>query len=82
MELQALKSAIIRVLQVYSQEITEESTFHGDLGADSIDMTQIFSLVEKELGIKLPMTDMDDIVTVKDGLDFIIRSEKTHNGEQ
>lgn len=55
MELEVLKKAITKVLQVYISEIQEDSTFEGDLGADSIDMMQIQKCVEDELGITIKM---------------------------
>lgn len=68
---EALKNAIARVLQVYIKEITADSTFAGDLGADSIDMVQIFKCVEEELEIDLPDTNLDMIITVQDAVDWI-----------
>ena len=71
MEFDSLRNAILRVLQVYIKEVTLESTFREDLGADSIDMVQIMRLVEEDLNITLPDGDLDKIVTVKDALDVI-----------
>lgn len=71
MELDALKRAITKVLQVYISEITEESTFEGDLGADSIDMMQIQKCVEEELGISITGASMENIKTVADAVAYI-----------
>lgn len=68
MELDILKKAITKVLQVYITEIHEDSTFEGDLGADSIDMVQIQKCVEDELGIRIKDANLDNIKTVKDAL--------------
>lgn len=75
MELEALKNAITKVLQVYVTEIKEESTFEGDLGADSIDMMQIQKCVEEELGIKIKGASMENIKTVADALEWIKKSK-------
>ena len=75
MELEVLKEAITKVLSVYIKEIDEESTFEGDLGADSIDKCQIFKCVEDSLDIKIPEVDLDEIVTVSDAL-LLIRNSK------
>ncbi len=74
MELEVLKKAITKVLQVYISEIQADSTFEGDLGADSIDMMQIQKCVEDELGIRIKNANMDNIKTVADALDCIKKS--------
>ena len=71
MEYEILKKSIEKVLQVYSKEISISSTFESELGADSIDIAQIFCCVEKDLGIKLPECDYSTIETVGDALRFI-----------
>lgn len=74
MELEVLKKAITKVLQVYISEIQEDSTFEGDLGADSIDMMQIQKCVEDELGIIIKNANMENIKTVADALLCIKKS--------
>ena len=71
MEYEVLKRCIERVLHVYSKEISASVEFATELGADSIDMAQIFGCVEKELGISLDIKDMSGIVTVGDALKVI-----------
>ncbi len=68
MEYEILKEAILRVLQVYETEISMESTFDLDLGADSIDMMQIMQYIEHETGKKFRAVDLDKIVTVADAV--------------
>ncbi len=68
MEYKILKEAILRVLQVYETEISMESTFDLDLGADSIDMMQMMQYIEKETGKKFRTVDLDKIVTVEDAV--------------
>lgn len=71
MEYEALKAAIDRVLQVYIKEIHMDSRLGSDLGADSIDITQIFKCVEDTLGIKINDVNLEDVVTVEDALNVI-----------
>lgn len=68
MEYKILKEAILRVLQVYETEISMESTFTVDLGADSIDMMQIIKYIENETEKKFRTVDLDKIVTVADAV--------------
>lgn len=71
MENEVLKSAIKRILQVYEGEILPESTFENALGADSIDMAQIFTLVQDELGICISEKEWRKVNTVEDALELI-----------
>ena len=73
MEYDVLKKAIEKTLQVYNTEITPESTFETALGADSIDMAQIFKLVEEELDIKIPIDEWSGVCTVQDAYELICR---------
>ena len=69
-----LKNSIRIVLQVYDKEIQPEAVFETTLGADSIDMAQIFKLVEDELDISLSDIDLESIVTVEDAHQAILRA--------
>lgn len=76
MELDVLKNAIARVLQVYKKEISVESTFECDLGADSIDMVQILRLVEEELKLHIDCAVISEIKTVGDALLVIEKAKE------
>ncbi|MBQ8262397.1 MAG: acyl carrier protein [Lachnospiraceae bacterium] len=71
MEFEVLKEAIAKILQVYETEIEEDSTFFGDLCADSIDMVQILKYVEEKLDIRIDDADLEQVVTVKDAAELI-----------
>ncbi|MBP5607248.1 MAG: acyl carrier protein [Lachnospiraceae bacterium] len=73
MELEVLKKAIEKILQVYSTEITPEATFDTVLGADSIDLAQIFRLVEDELAIRVPAEEWAKVRTVGEAYDLILK---------
>ena len=53
MELKILKDLIAQVLSVDPNEITLETSFVDDLGADSLDIYQIVMGIEEEFGISL-----------------------------
>ncbi len=78
MEFEVLVDAIVSVLSVYPKEISEETTFVGDLGADSLDAYQIVLAVEEELGINLDPEDIKEITTVGDALELIKKAEETN----
>ena len=48
MELEKVKKIIAGVLNVDPNEITEETTFVDDLGADSLDLFQVMMGIEEE----------------------------------
>lgn len=75
MELEILKTAISNVLKVDPNEITEDSTFLGDLGADSLDVYQIVSGVEEELNITVTAEEVEKITTVREAVEVIISAE-------
>ena len=71
MELDVLKKIIAEVLSVDPEEVTEETTFIDDLGADSLDVFQIIMGVEAELGIEVDNDEAEKIVTVGDAVEMI-----------
>ena len=74
-ELEILTSAIVDTLNVYPGEITEETTFLGDLGADSLDVYQIVMAVEEELGITLDNEAIKEVKNVKEAVELIKKAE-------
>lgn len=75
MELETLKTVISDILKVDPNEITEETTFLGDLGADSLDVYQIVSGVEEELDITISAEEVEQITTVKEAVEVITKAE-------
>lgn len=71
MELEKLKKIIAEVLNVDEDEITTETTFVDDLGADSLDIFQIIMGLEEEFDIEIPNEEAEQIVTVGDAVEQI-----------
>ncbi|MCU6763457.1 acyl carrier protein [Brotonthovivens ammoniilytica] len=71
MEFEKLQEIIAQVLNISTEEITEESSFVDDLGADSLELFQILMGVEDEFGIEIPPEQADQIVTVSDAFEKI-----------
>ena len=78
MELELLKEAIVSVLKVYPGEINDDTTFIGDLGADSLDVYQIVLYLEDALHISFETEDIKQISTVKEAVDLIKKAEKAN----
>ena len=60
-----------RVLNVDADEITPETTFVDDLGADSLDVFQIIMGIEEEFDIEIPQEKAEKIVSVGDAAEAI-----------
>lgn len=73
MELDVLKEVISEILNVDPNEITDETTFLGDLGADSLDIYQIVCEVEDRLNIELDSDDIEKISTVSEACELILK---------
>ena len=71
MEFEKLKNIIVEVLNVEEDDITMESTFVDDLGADSLDVFQIIMGLEEEFEIEIPNEAAEKIVTVGDAVEEI-----------
>lgn len=71
MELEKLKKVIAEVLNVDPEEITPESTFMDDLGADSLDVFQIIMGIEEEFDIEIAAEQAEKITTVEEAVELI-----------
>ena len=59
MELEKLKKIIVEVLNVDEDEISEETTFIDDLGADSLDLVELMMSIEEEFDIVFSDEELD-----------------------
>ena len=71
MEFEKLKEIIADVLNVNADEITMETTFVDDLGADSLDIFQIIMGIEETYDIEIDNEEAEKIVTVGDAVEQI-----------
>lgn len=71
MEFEKLQKIISEVLNVEGEEITPETTFVDDLGADSLDIFQIIMGIEEVFDIEIANEDAEKIVTVGDAAEQI-----------
>jgi acyl carrier protein len=76
MEFEALKKVTATVLGMDPDEIEYDMTFLSDLGADSLDLYQIFMGVEDELNITLPSEGLEGITTVGQAVELIEKANK------
>ena len=71
MELEKLQKIIAEVLNVDTEEVTPDTTFVDDLGADSLDIFHIVMGIEEEFDIEIPNEEAEKIVTVGDAVEQI-----------
>lgn len=73
MELEKVKAVITDVLNVEPAGVTEDSSFVDDLGADSLDVTQIIMGIEEAFDVDFDVddVDIDRIRTVGDLVELI-----------
>jgi acyl carrier protein len=57
-------------------EITPESSFIEDLGADSLDLVELIMSMEDEFGLEISDEDAESIITVQDAINFIMERKK------
>ena len=71
MEFEKLQGIIAEVLNVDQEEITMDTTFVDDLGADSLDVFQIIMGIEEEFDIEIPTELAENITTVEEAVNMI-----------
>ena len=71
MEFEKIQKIIAEVLNVDPEEVTPDTKFVDDLGADSLDIFQIIMGIEEEFDIEISTDDAEQIVTVGDAVEQI-----------
>ncbi|CCD29775.1 acyl carrier protein (ACP) [Candidatus Glomeribacter gigasporarum BEG34] len=67
---QRVKKIVAEQLGVAVTEIKDESSFVGDLGADSLDTVELVMSLEDEFGMEIPDKDAESITTVQQAVEY------------
>jgi len=62
---------ICEQLDVDPKDVTPESSFVDDLGADSLDQVELIMAMEEEFGISISDDEAQKITTVKDAIAYV-----------
>lgn len=66
-----VKAIIVDKLGVDESEVTAESSFTNDLGADSLDTVELIMEFEKEFNLAIPDDQAETIGTVGDAISYV-----------
>ena len=69
--LEKIKEMVAEQLNVDAADITEETSFKEDLGADSLDLFELVSNLEDEYEIEIPSEELEKITTVGAVIDYL-----------
>lgn len=76
MEFEKLREIIVAQLGISPDEVTTESSFENDLGADSLDLVEIVMGIEETFGFEVSEDDVEDIDTVGKAVEYIKAHEQ------
>ncbi len=69
--LEKIKALLAEELGVNADEITAETSFKEDLGADSLDLFELVTNLEEEYNIEIPAEQLEDMTTVGKVIDYL-----------
>lgn len=67
-----IKKIIAEKLSVELEEVVPDASFVDDLGADSLDLVELIMSMEEEFDIEISDEKAEEMVTVKDALDYVV----------
>jgi acyl carrier protein len=74
--LEKMKAIIVDQLGVDESDVTMESNFIEDLGADSLDIVELIMALEEEFEIEVPDEDAEKLTTVESAINYILARQK------
>ena len=66
-----VKKIIVEQLGVSEEEVTPEASFVEDLGADSLDLTELIMAMEEEFGLEIADDAAQKLLKVKNAIEYI-----------
>ena len=69
--LEKMSEMIAEQLNCEAGDITAETSFKDDLGADSLDLFELVMALEDEYNIEIPAEELTDLETVGDVIEYL-----------
>ncbi len=69
--LEKMKEMIAEQLNCEAEEITLETSFKDDLGADSLDLFELVMALEDEYSVEIPAEELENLTTVGSVIDYL-----------
>ena len=69
--LEKIAEIIREQLNLDDVEITEETSFKDDLGADSLDLFELVMALEDEYNVEIPAEELAELATVGDVIEYL-----------
>lgn len=66
-----VKKIVVEQLGVKEEEVSNESSFVDDLGADSLDTVELVMALEEEFECEIPDEEAEKITTVQQAVDYV-----------
>ena len=69
--LEEMRKMIAQQLNCEESEITSDTSFKDDLGADSLDLFELVMALEDEYNIEIPAEELTELATVGDVIEYL-----------
>ena len=69
--LEKIKEMVAEQLNTEAADLTAETSFKDDLGADSLDLFELVTNLEDEYEIEIPSEELEKLTTVGAGADYL-----------
>ena len=69
--LEKMKEIISEQLNLNTSDLSPETSFKDDLGADSLDLFELVMALEEEYNMEIPTEDLADMETIGDVMDYL-----------
>ncbi len=66
-----VKKIVVEQLGVSEKEVSKESSFIDDLGADSLDTVELVMALEEEFETEIPDEEAEKITSVQQAIDYV-----------
>jgi acyl carrier protein len=64
--LEKIQEMLAEALNLPVEKVTADAKILDDLGADSLDVVELLSRLEDEMGVTIPDEDVENLITVGD----------------